>query len=166
VELDLDAAVLVGPDFLAGLADHDRRLRSVDHGPRMDGRRAVGESVADRVQAAHHFEFLAAAARIRAAADLVLGAGDQVFAVLVFARVAVEGEQAAREQAAGIGHRRDLLGLAMQALQAPLGQNITLRALRVAARVIVDFVVRLPEAGFDLRGRAPPPPLVLALDFS
>src|SRR5690606_34217157 len=49
-ELDLDPAVLVGVDFLAGRADHGRGLRPLHRGLGVDLHRPVGNLVPDQGQ--------------------------------------------------------------------------------------------------------------------
>jgi hypothetical protein len=95
VELHLHAAVFVGVDLVAGLAHHDRRLRALDDGLGGEPRWLVGLRRGDRLQA-HAEEFGVGELGFgRAFFEPVVGAGDEVFLVLVGARVAHELEQPA-----------------------------------------------------------------------
>ena len=119
VELHLDAAILVGPDFLAGLADDHGGLRSLHDRPGDHGQGPIGMLLADRADAADTGQAAAvAAARIVVARDLVTGRDDQVIAVLIVARMVGQREQAARIQAARIGRGGDLLALPVQRFHA------------------------------------------------
>src|SRR5690606_14140591 len=83
VKLHLDAPVLVGPDFLAGRTDDERRLRALHDGLR---RRAGGPergAAVDRLEAASEREALAPPGLVLAEHDVLAAGDDQVLPVLI-----------------------------------------------------------------------------------
>src|SRR5690606_1171890 len=147
-ELDLDAAVFVGPDFLAGGANHAGRLRAVRARNRRDARGAVLDARRQRREG-FFVEFLrAAASGIAAHAHAVVHRHDQVFAVLGLARMVAQREQVARRQAAGVAQPQVLFLDALQLFQPHPRVVFAVLGFLEAALPFEHFqVARLGSAG-------------------
>ena len=155
VELHLHAAVLVGPDLLAGLADHDRGLRPGDDRLGRDARRAKRRLAVDRAERRTE-----RSVRNRQAAfeivrlDLVRARRDQILLVLVFHRKPAELEQSARAEAACVAAALRLFALRLQLLEPDVHIRFAVRFLRVLARIVVHLEVGVGGGRAELRLQA------------
>src|SRR2546427_751996 len=149
VELHLDAAVFVGPDFFSGRAHDDGglRARGVRLGRGARGRVGKTRGLGLQLVALEGAVFRGAALGARGHGtdagvllQVVAQARDQVLLVLVAARVVVEAEGVARGQrpVAGLAPHPALAREAF--LQAHADVVLAVAQLGVAARPFVDFM--------------------------
>ncbi len=141
MELHLDAAHLVRPDFLSFLAHYRGGLWAMGARDGSHARRA--ELGAGR----QHDEFQVEVAGIGLAAgiacftDPVVGADDEVLAVLGLARMIAQREEMARGQPAGVGAACALLLSALQVFKPHAGVVLRVIGVGVAALPFVHFQV-------------------------
>ena len=143
MKLYLDAAMAIGPDFLARLAHHGGRLRARDtrlgralRGTERHGQRKRGKAVAVAL----------VACAVRHVAQHMLG-------IELGARVAGQGEAAAGRKRAAATVAADRLFRQAQRLHAALGQHLAGVAVGVAARIFVDAPARVPARARRQRRR-------------
>ncbi len=142
IEMHLDPAILVGPDFFALGAHYQRGLRAFDDGPVGVGQRAETLLCVDAGEGAFELGRRRATAAFEAfLGDVVAGADDQVFAVLVAATEAGEAEQVAGTQAARIAAELHLFVQGLQGFDAGAGVVFAVFAFDVGAGVVVQRVV-------------------------
>ncbi|MNH04211.1 hypothetical protein D3C79_634990 [compost metagenome] len=138
VEVHLDPAILVGPDLFTGRTDHDGGLRSLDLRAQGAGQGAEALLRIDAAEVAFELRVAATGTSFQALLDdVVAGADDQVFAVLVLAAEPAHAEQVARCQAPGVAAQLDALVQALQGLDAGTGVMLAVLALHVGAGVVV-----------------------------
>ncbi|MCY1408771.1 hypothetical protein D9M71_241000 [compost metagenome] len=146
MELHLHPAVLVGPDFLALGADHHCGLRAVGEREGRVARGAVGQG--DGLHGEMRFvERFLAAGGIAALAEVVVGAHHQVVAILVAARVPVQGEGVAghdaRQLAVRVGALAQRLALFQAHTRVLLGVGLVDEAAHPVVHLELVVVVQL-----------------------
>ena len=108
MELHLHTAVFVGPDFLACLANHHSRLRTVGQRLRRHARRPVRDGGRLRRQCKTPVRGAFASGMVGIVANKKADTEDQILAVLVLARTSLEREPISWRETASVplpGHR-------------------------------------------------------------
>ena len=137
VEVHLDPAILVGPDLLAGGADHHGGLRPLHHGLGRAAQRAKGLLGVGAGELALELATAATAALQGFLRDVIARAHHQVFTVLVGAAEAGKAEQVARGDAAHAAADFDALVQALQGLDTVARVLLAIAALHVGTGIVV-----------------------------
>src|ERR1051326_2394354 len=162
VELQLDAAVLVGVDVLAGRADHARGLRALHDRLGREPRRPEGRRARDRLQAAAEARGLASGGE-GAHGGGVAHRGDDVFGVVGGARVIHQLDEPPRRDLPRPAGTEVGLVLRVGLLDARLRVLRSLGGRVVLAGIVVDLVfreivlLRGVRKAHALHRQAPPP---------
>src|SRR5579875_337192 len=127
MELHDDAAVLIGPDLLAGFAHHGGGLGAVNDGARGDARRAVNGGGGDGLEGMGVETILVA---------VVGNPGEQVFGVGVVTFVAGEGELIAGAEGPAVTRAADLFGGHFERGKAEAGAGFAIAGGGVEAGVL------------------------------
>ena len=141
-ELNLDAAVLVRPDFLARRTDHNRRLRSLDDGLGRDARRAQHDRIGNAGKSIAVGDGGGVGARrVAFRPGGMADRGDHIgLALFGGANVVVHRKRSARAEAsADAGAGDDVVGHLLF-LHTDLDFRVPLVPLDVFARVIENLV--------------------------
>ncbi len=141
MELHLHPPVLVGIDLVVLRPDHHRGLRSVGQRLRRRALRPKRNRRVLAVQRELEARPFVARGRVRILPPEVFDADDQVLAVLIGPRTAVEIEQVAGRDPSRIRLSLQDFMRSVQLLEPHLGVELAFRNLRVAARIVVDPVV-------------------------
>src|SRR6185312_2153177 len=146
VELHFDAAVLVGMDLLAGGADHQGGLRPLHHRLRRHAGRTELLAAGDAGEAAVEIGVVLAADGVFVVARLVGRRRDQVFAVLVVTRKAVQREHGADGETARIADAVHHLIARAQLVEADARQAAADIRIGVGAGIVAHLalVVAMP----------------------